>query len=332
MKGARKDRDELDRLVALEISTPSERPLASRSVVPIANAARSVGESAFDEADRLRRELEEARSSGALVVELAPDELVESAFRDRDEAAFEGRAFDDLVRSIQAQGQLTPSLVRPHPTKPGLHEIVCGHRRSRACRTLGLPVRSIIRNLSDRESVIVMEVENARRKDLSAMERARQYRRLAELGIMSYEQIGAEFGVTKGLIGMLIGISQIPDALVDAIGVLDVSMRQWQKLQRALRDPDVRENAMNLAPTLKGSKVSPAARIDLMCKAPGQNSPPKGLNEALRDSSGEVYARINARNGKASIILDHDAGGFAEFVWSHIPELRQRFRGEGETS
>ena len=88
MKGARKDRDQLDRLVALEISTPSERPLASRSVVPIANAARSVGKSAFDEADRLRRELEEARSSGALVVELAPDELVESAFRDRDEAAF----------------------------------------------------------------------------------------------------------------------------------------------------------------------------------------------------------------------------------------------------
>ena len=82
-------------------------------------------------------------------------------------------------------------------------------------------MRSIIRNLSDRrighchggrERPAEGPFGNGAGPTVPA--------RLAELGIMSYEQIGAELGVTKGLIGMLIGISQIPDALVDAIGVL----------------------------------------------------------------------------------------------------------------
>lgn len=89
---------------------------------------------------------------------------------------------EELVRlaaSIRRYGVLHPLLVRPSGRD---YEVVCGERRYRACRRLGLgEVPAFVRELDDREAFELLVAENARREPLTLEEREEMLRRLRRL-------------------------------------------------------------------------------------------------------------------------------------------------------
>ena len=52
---------------------------------------------------------------------------------------FDPDELESLAESIRSNGILQPLLVRPHPTRPGMHEIVAGERRWRAAQMRQAP-------------------------------------------------------------------------------------------------------------------------------------------------------------------------------------------------
>lgn len=80
----------------------------------------------------------------------------------------------ELADSIREQGVLVPVLVRPR--EAGGYELVSGHRRTFACRILGMKtVPAIIKELSDDDAVISMVDANIQREKLLPSEKAMAY-------------------------------------------------------------------------------------------------------------------------------------------------------------
>ena len=110
------------------------------------------------------REAQEKLATGDLVVEV-PTELIDPSFiTDR---IGDGGDMEIFTASIKEHGQRTPILLRPHPKLEGRYQIAFGHRRYRALKSLGLPVKALIKNLTDDELVVAQGQENQSRLDLS---------------------------------------------------------------------------------------------------------------------------------------------------------------------
>ena len=88
----------------------------------------------------------------------------------------------DFIDAIRITGQQVPILVRPHPEIEGRYQIAYGHRRARAARELGRPVRAVVRQMSDAELVVAQGQENSARRDLSFIERALYAAKLERAG------------------------------------------------------------------------------------------------------------------------------------------------------
>ncbi len=86
-----------------------------------------------------------------------------------------------LIRSIAAHGQLVPVLARPACDHPQTNvEILCGSRRLFVSRHLGIPLLVQVRDLSNSEAAIAVEVENRVRKSLSPDERDFHFKSLTK--------------------------------------------------------------------------------------------------------------------------------------------------------
>jgi ParB family chromosome partitioning protein len=131
---------------------------------------------------------------GALQSSLS--KLQENAIQEVDAALIDDAGVEDrlgtdseaqrqLVDSLKTYGQQVPVLLRPHATKPQRFEIVYGRRRLAALRTLGLPVKAMIRQLDDQALVMAQGQENTARQDLSFIEKASF---AAQLNALSYER------------------------------------------------------------------------------------------------------------------------------------------------
>src|SRR4051794_18398802 len=113
-----------------------------RTSAAMVGEIQTASSSAWTHLETLRREMEEARQNGDAVVTLPVDQITDSPFRDRSDMAFAGRDFEALIGSIRRDGQLVPILVRPTPIgeEGPPYQVVFGHRRLRALRSLGASV------------------------------------------------------------------------------------------------------------------------------------------------------------------------------------------------
>jgi ParB family chromosome partitioning protein len=115
--------------------------------------------------------LERESHNGQAVLEIDPASVDPSFAEDRI-ARTSDADYRRLVESMGASGQQVPILLRPHPDAAGRYQVAYGHRRLAAAAELGIPIRAIIRPLTDAELVIAQGKENAERRNLSFIERA----------------------------------------------------------------------------------------------------------------------------------------------------------------
>ena len=122
-----------------------------------------------------------------------------------------------LVDSIKTHGVQTPVVLREHPAKKGLHQIVCGFRRTTAAKMAGLTsVPAVVRKLTDEEAHILAYTENENRKTLSDLDRANGVAKLRQAG-KTQEQVAQLFRLSDRQVRRLEELLAYPDVIKRAV-------------------------------------------------------------------------------------------------------------------
>lgn len=136
----------------------------------------------------------------------------------------------DLRDSIQRSGLRVPILLRPNHEKPGRFIVVYGRRRLEALRSLGMPARALIREMTDVDSILAQGQENNARLDPSFIEKALFASSLEEAGYES-RVIQDALNVNKTYLShMRRVVMNIPVEVIRAIGSAHgVGWKKWHQ-------------------------------------------------------------------------------------------------------
>lgn len=132
---------------------------------------------------------------------------------------FDEEALKELAASIRASGLLQPVLVRPvRDSDEYDYELVAGERRLRASKLAGLEdIPTIVRDISDEESMAVALVENLQREDLNAMEEAQGLHQLQKQFGLSQEELAEKIGKSRPAVANTLRLLNLPSEVQDDI-------------------------------------------------------------------------------------------------------------------
>jgi ParB family transcriptional regulator, chromosome partitioning protein len=116
---------------------------------------------------------------------------------------------DDLVASMQASGLLQPIVVRP---KANGYELIAGERRWRAATRLGwTKIPAVVKDVDDQTLLTLALIENLQRDDLSPIDEASGYQRLADEFHLPHGEIARLVGRNRATIANLLRLLQLPE-------------------------------------------------------------------------------------------------------------------------
>ncbi len=173
--------------------------------------------SASRDAPRLGRGLEtlfgeRSAASGERLRKLPVGRLVPNPEQPRK--AFGDAALGELVRSVRERGVLQPLIVRPSGREADVFEIVAGERRWRAAQQAGLhELPAVVRDLGDEEALAVALVENLQRDDLTPIEEAEAYARLARDFGKSQAAVAEMVGKSRPHVANTLRLLDLPDGV-----------------------------------------------------------------------------------------------------------------------
>ncbi|MCJ2877507.1 plasmid partitioning protein RepB [Rhizobium pusense] len=291
-----------------------ERDPATKLTANIGNALREQNE-------RLSRaeEIERRLAEGQAVVELEASLIEPSFVQDRMQGEIDG-----LLASIREQGQQVPILVRPHPDQPGRYQVAFGHRRLRAVSDLGLPVKAIVRELTDEQLVVAQGQENNEREDLTFIEKARFAHRLNKQ--FSRDIVIAAMSIDKSnLSKMLLLVDALPSELIDAIGAAPgVGRPSWQQLVELVEKAASPAGAIKFATSAEAQALPSADRFKALMRHLKPRRVARGLPDIMSTPDGDRLAEVTQSRSKLEITIDRKATpDFAAFVLEHLPALYQ---------
>jgi ParB family chromosome partitioning protein len=123
---------------------------------------------------------------------------------------FEPEATSGLAASIRHQGVLQPVIVRPRAE--GGYELIAGERRWRAAREAGVPtIPAVVRDVGDRDTLLLGLVENVARENLSPVEEARAYASLIDEFELSLGDVANRVGRSKPSVSNRVRLLELPE-------------------------------------------------------------------------------------------------------------------------
>jgi ParB family chromosome partitioning protein len=151
------------------------------------------------------------------------NKIVPNPYQPRRE--FDEARLKDLSESIRQYGVLQPLVVSrvEIPNDDGgfnvKYELIAGERRLRASRLAGLSqVPAVIRK--EENPMMKLElaiIENLQREDLSPIDRARAFLRLATEFNFSHAEIGRKVGKSREYVSNSLRMLQMPQEIIDAL-------------------------------------------------------------------------------------------------------------------
>ncbi|ULJ76012.1 plasmid partitioning protein RepB [Rhizobium gallicum] len=284
------------------------------------------------------REIEERLAHGETVIDL-DTALIEDSFVS-DRLGHNDEQLQELVEAIRLRGQDSPILVRPHPEKDGKFQIAFGHRRARAAKELGRPVRAVVKKLADRDHVIAQGQENSARADLSFIERTMFADKLDKLGF-DRETIMAALNADKTTISKMLSVTRrIPAEILSAIGAARATGRdRWHDLSAKFEEDNAAERAMLFIETPAFEAAEPDARFDMLgaflSKKPAsavQTATPSSAVTQWQRRDGSVKAKIKDDGKQFTIALRAGkASAFGTYIADNLDRLYEAFEDGGTT-
>ena len=316
---------------AADVANEEQRPhLTYKGIGALGAVTRSIDALAA-KADAAR-EIEAKLTAGEVVIELEPDQIEDSFISDR--LVHSDQQFQELVEAMRVRGQDSPILVRPHPDHDGVYQIAFGHRRARAARLLGRPVRAVVKALSDRDHVIAQGQENSARADLSFLERASFAGELEARGF-ERETIMAALSADKTTLSkMLSVVNRIPKAVRAGIGpALAIGRDRWHELATRFDEPANEDRAVEFLARERIKARQPEERFNLLNAHLGKGDGPPAAQKAAPASWERegVQADIKAGARRYTIALKAaEAAGFGAYITRNLDRHYEAYRSETE--
>ncbi|NKM56076.1 plasmid partitioning protein RepB [Rhizobium anhuiense] len=324
-----KGRDILKSMVGAVEPTRPEAPIAQPPHRPSgAVKAMNLSLGRLGEEAAAAKALRESLASGDKVLEIDPAAVEMSFIRDRIPVDRDAE-FERLKQSIRDSGQQVPILVRPDPVRAGHYQAAYGHRRLRAAAEIGVPVKAVVRKLTDQELILAQGQENGPRVDLSFIERALFARRLDEHGF-SREMIATALTTDKPETSRLLQVAQTIDPeIILAIGPAPkVGRPRWLAFAEKFRETGGQKKAQAAIGARGFLALDTNSRFDVIWKALEEKTPPQRAEQTLRAQGGAPLALV-ARSGKTFRITVKSAA-FSEFLAQRLVSLAAEFEEENE--
>ena len=186
----------------------------------------------------------------------------------------------NLKSSIKSHGLLQPIVIRP--LDHGF-EIVAGHRRFAACRSLRWRfIPSKIRDLSDKQAYEIQLTENIQRKSMDPIEEAEAYQKYVnEYGWGGVSDLGQKIGKSEEYVSHRMQLLKLPEDVREKIVCSNLSVSQALELTNvdASLKSEFVDEIVNNKLTVKQIRVMKKkikSESDLYKQTPDKNS--KSLN------------------------------------------------------
>ncbi|MDO5640871.1 MAG: plasmid partitioning protein RepB [Paracoccus sp. (in: a-proteobacteria)] len=255
------------------------------------------------------------------IIDVPADLIDDAGLKDRLDEDPDGLA--ELTRSIRDYGQQVPVLLRRSPGDDTRYEVVYGRRRVAALRALNLPVKAMLRQLSDQELIVAQGQENSARKDLSFIEKASFAAQMVDMGF-DRKVICEALSIDKTVISRMLTVTDaLPAPVIRAIGSAPSAGRdRWLVLARlAQGQPPEALIAAAVGPRSDTRFEAVLAALQL----------PKSAQPAPRALTGADGARIGqARKSKGKTVIELTGEGraFADWLIDHMKDIHRDWLGK----
>lgn len=225
---------------------------------------------------------------------------------------FDDAALATLADALEAQGQLQPILLRPHPAAPERFEIVAGERRWRAAMLLTEHARQIdglefghiladVRDMDDAAAFTAAISENADREDVSPIEEGAALAEAVRRGIGGAKELAAALGRPERNIQQRIAIAtKLTPAGQDALRDGRITLSMARTL--AHHHPDLQTHLVE--DVTKKTWDAPGNESELR-EWIARQGPRLGAMRFDRQGYERAGGRLSGE-GKAAICLDRD--------------------------
>lgn len=124
------------------------------------------------------------------IVMVRLSDIIPNRFQPR--LSFDEDALNELAASIKEHGIIQPLILRDLGNK---YEIIAGERRYKAALIAGvLEVPAVVGQMDDQTSAELALIENIQRKDLSAIEEAKSYKKILDMGGFTQDELAKRMG------------------------------------------------------------------------------------------------------------------------------------------
>ena len=278
------------------------------------------------------REDERKTSNAAEVRRIPIDAIAPNPHQPRRE--FSQDALEDLSASIKTRGVLQPVLVRPLGANK--FELVAGERRLRASKLAGLDeIPTLVRDMTDQESLAIALIENLQREDLNAVEEALGYQQLQRQFGLSQEELARQVGKSRSAVANSLRLLNLSEAVQTDIqqGVLTAG---HGRAIMAVADPDVQnelhqrisENGLTVRQAeaqagfwKQNGRLPGAEEIGRAAPAASSGKPqPKSVDPKLLEKQGAlsealgIAVKITGTPEKGKITLSYGDEATLEFL------------------
>ena len=213
------------------------------------------------------------------------------------------------IESIEKHGQLVPALGRR--LSPGSDhdiELIYGARRLFVARHLNRPLLVEVRDITDRDAIVAMDIENRLRQDISGYERGLSYARwLREGHFKSQDEIAHALQVSSAQVSRLLRLASLP---LDIVGAFDTPVsicEEWGvNLATLLKDPDRNHELKQAAKRISARAVRPSAPEvyrELCAAVSDETGSPPADERVIRDEDGNALFSIKHRRGSIMLVV-----------------------------
>ena len=169
------------------------------------------------------------------------ESIIPNRFQPR--LTFDENALKELAMSIKEHGIIQPLVLRKLANDK--FEIIAGERRYKASQIAGLnQVPAIIADLDDNASAEVALVENLQRRNLSAIEEAKSYKKLLDRGYLTQEVLAKRLGISQSSVANKVRLLNLTEEVQDALMNEKISERHARSLLQ-LSNKDDQINMLN---------------------------------------------------------------------------------------
>ncbi len=251
----------------------------------------------------------EAPSAASGLLEVPLEAIQPSPYQPR--ARFNPEALEELAQSMRAGGVVQPIIVRPMGDR---YELVAGERRLRAARLADLSrIPVIVRTLSDEQALELSLVENIQREELSSLDQAHAFDRLASEFALTQEEIARRTGKDRATVANTMRLLRLPQEVLRLLedGRITagharalLKLEESPVLQRLLaRRMANRRVSVRQAEAMVERRLPEAKKHKLVRPAPDPNV--RAAEEAMQEALGTKVRVVERKGGRGHIEIDY---------------------------